>query len=587
MLFRLGADDPRFKTVSFREGMNLLVARRMPEASETDTRNGVGKSSLIEILHFLLGANVERGHIFRDQQVKDIRFSLNFSWPESEERVVVSRSGSSSSVVDVSPPIASSDGLFDAPTSQLPIAAWNTEIESRMFSLTQKYTGVSGRSMLSFLMRRTRTHSFNDPVKSIPLQPEATAIANLAYMLGLDVSLASRFQELNEREKMGRQIGKIAADPALGRVIGRIPELQGEIAARNLRIAELRRQISEFRVVPRYEELRKKADELHQKIRDLRDQDTSDKRNLEFLERAVQEVVDPEVQYLQQVYEELGVQLTEQVYKRFDEVRQFHDAIVMNRRTYLDQQIEELRSRIRAREGARIRLGEEQSRILRTLDEGGALEGLTVLQQTLGEQEAALNSLNYRLEAAVALENSKRATAAARIELSQAVSLDLQERRQIIHQCSAYFNRLVTELYGEGRHSHLIPTIENNRLKIDLKIDGDPSTGIKHMAIFCFDLTLAVMARRRGRGPDFLVHDSHIFDGVDDRQLSRALSIAARVAEQEQIQYIATINEDDLDKARRTGLVADQFVIDPYLTDEFEEGGLFGFRFGSLRDQNP
>jgi uncharacterized protein YydD (DUF2326 family) len=28
------------------------------------------------------------------------------------------------------------------------------------------------------------------------------------------------------------------------------------------------------------------------------------------------------------------------------------------------------------------------------------------------------------------------------------------------------------------------------------------------MVIFCFDLTTAVMARRAGTGPDFLVHDS-------------------------------------------------------------------------------
>lgn len=42
------------------------------------------------------------------------------------------------------------------------------------------------------------------------------------------------------------------------------------------------------------------------------------------------------------------------------------------------------------------------------------------------------------------------------------------------------------------------------------------------MVIFCFDLTLAVLAHRHGRGPDFLIHDSHLYDGVDERQIAKS-----------------------------------------------------------------
>ncbi|MFE0201047.1 DUF2326 domain-containing protein [[Kitasatospora] papulosa] len=49
------------------------------------------------------------------------------------------------------------------------------------------------------------------------------------------------------------------------------------------------------------------------------------------------------------------------------------------------------------------------------------------------------------------------------------------------------------------------------------------------MAIFGFDLALAVLAHRHGRGPDFLIHDSHLYDGVDERQVARALALAAEV----------------------------------------------------------
>src|SRR5258705_9960023 len=44
---------------------------------------------------------------------------------------------------------------------------------------------------------------------------------------------------------------------------------------------------------------------------------------------------------------------------------------------------------------------------------------------------------------------------------------------------------------------------------------------------FCFDLMLTEMNIRRGRGPGFLIHDSHLFDGVDERQVAKALQLGA------------------------------------------------------------
>ena len=89
----------------------------------------------------------------------------------------------------------------------------------------------------------------------------------------------------------------------------------------------------------------------------------------------------------------------------------------------------------------------------------------------------------------------------------------------------------------------------------------------------------AVLAHRKGRGPDFLVHDSHLFDGVDERQVAEALKLAADVAGEEGLQYIVTMNSDDLNKAEQydDGLVSD--VIEPRLTDAYDDGGLFGFHF--------
>lgn len=116
-------------------------------------------------------------------------------------------------------------------------------------------------------------------------------------------------------------------------------------------------------------------------------------------------------------------------------------------------------------------------------------------------------------------------------------------------------------------------------MRIQPHIDSDGSVGIGSMVLFCFDLTVNTLAHRAGRAPDFLVHDSHLFDGVDDRQLAAALLLAAEVAEREEIQYLITLNFDDLGKARRRGFDAEPYLLHQHLTDQYNSGGLFGFRF--------
>ncbi|MGO4417769.1 ABC-three component system protein, partial [Streptomyces sp. MCAF7] len=257
----------------------------------------------------------------------------------------------------------------------------------------------------------------------------------------------------------------------------------------------------------------------------------------------------------------------------------FHQSVVRNRRRFLEAEIAELTARLEARRTERARLGEEQSRLLRVLHDGGALEALTALQQALAREQAALEALRHRYEAAQTLEASARQITAQRLQLQQAVTTDLDERAEQTSEATLLFSQYAQRLYGEGREAYLAIEAGPSSLQIRPHIHSDDSRGIGNMVIFCFDLTIAVLAHRHGRGPDFLIHDSHLFDGVDDRQLAAALTLAADVARDENMQYIATLNSDDLDKAVRRDFDPTRYLREPRLTDGLDNGGLFGFRF--------
>ncbi|MFC8248367.1 hypothetical protein [Streptomyces chartreusis] len=81
MLRRLSADDERFKEVSFVEGLNLIVASTTASSADTDSRNSAGKSSLIELIHFLLGARATNTTLAMNKALRHITFTLELDWP--------------------------------------------------------------------------------------------------------------------------------------------------------------------------------------------------------------------------------------------------------------------------------------------------------------------------------------------------------------------------------------------------------------------------------------------------------------------------------------------------------------------------
>ena len=73
---------------------------------------------------------------------------------------------------------------------------------------------------------------------------------------------------------------------------------------------------------------------------------------------------------------------------------------------------------------------------------------------------------------------------------------------------------------------------------------GD-SRGISKMEIFCYDLML-LEKNSKEKNIDFLIHDSELFSDVDSRQVAKAIQLAETKCTKHNLQYIFTMNSDEL-----------------------------------------
>ena len=121
--------------------------------------------------------------------------------------------------------------------------------------------------------------------------------------------------------------------------------------------------------------------------------------------------------------------------------------------------------------------------------------------------------------------------------------------------------------------------VSDTGFEFDVHIHRSTSGGVENMKIFCYDLMLAQLWSGRPQAPGFLVHDSIIFDGVDERQRALALQMAAKESETFGFQYICTMNSDAVPWAE----FGKDFDLNEYvrlrLSDKDESSCLTGFRF--------
>ena len=126
---------------------------------------------------------------------------------------------------------------------------------------------------------------------------------------------------------------------------------------------------------------------------------------------------------------------------------------------------------------------------------------------------------------------------------------------------------------------NLVVDITSTGYSFDVEIMRSGSQGINNMKIFCYDLMLAQLWANKQPRPGMLIHDSTIFDGVDERQTAQALELAQREADRWGFQYICALNSDTLPNDDFSpGFDLNRFV-KLRLTDESPVGGLLGIRY--------
>ncbi|MGJ0395384.1 MAG: DUF2326 domain-containing protein [Methylocystis sp.] len=577
MLRSLTSDKESFKDFTFREGLNIVLADRVfvpdGEASpERRTRNGAGKSSLIDLVHFLLAGGPEGA--LKSKALQDWSFILSLDVGPEVWTIERGLSEKKSITRTCEP----------APAREISATALAQQLGQTWFHLNgSKATGgASFRQLISYFARRRRDGGYDSPIRTFRAQSNAVSETNLAILFGLDAEIVRRLHQAKAALKQTETAQKTLRDldktaPKGARRVDLEAQLSAQIVAATLARDHLRTRIDAFNVLPAFRELEQELAKLNRDAGDLSDEDVLDRESIAANRRALESEDASRTTQLELLFSEANVVFPTSVSRRYEEVAQFHKRLIENRQSHLQNEIAAAELRIAARRTDREAIEIRRRQITAALRSSGPADELLRLRDELSTKEADVRGLEARLQEAQSLEERAEGLSRTVDESVRALKQDRRERSAIVDHASRLFSEISERLYETpGR---LAISATEHGLRFVPETPSDQSAGVMSMEIFCFDLTIASLCQSKGLGPGFLIHDSHLFEPVDGRQFAKALRIAADFANETKIQYIVTLNSDELARAEtESGENFREFVIDPVLSDA-PDGGLFGFRF--------
>lgn len=576
----LYSSDERFKRLNFHAGLNILVADRTEQSAQGDTRNSIGKTSFVKVLKYLLGGDLATE--FKAPELNNHVFSATLSLPaeskKGEDSVTVRRAVSPTTRLQIS-------GWSALGDADIHVEEWRDLLARNLFHIPEDVSRPTVGQVWGQLIRSY----FGNPIKSHQSEPDWESGVKLGFMLGLSPEILGGAGDIDRLNKQGKAIRSAVKEGALTHLSLDEPAIRAQLATARRKRDQTSTDLQSFKVDEQYADHQNHADQLSSSIRRLNDEALAVQRRVRELRGSIENEAtnsaenDALAAKLERVYSEIGIVLPDSVGRRYEEVAAFHESVLQNRHAFLEQELEMAEARLEEISSSRGELDRQRSIIMQLLSETVALDTFLRAQRDLAEQEAEVADLERRLESANSINTINDTIKLKTAELISSVRTELNERESSLDEAISLFGALGSEIYSEREASLLISPTSKGILRVKPKISGDASEGVRNVETFMLDAVCAINAIKASRGPRVLVHDSHLFDAIDGRQAASCLNIGARLADEHGFQYIVTMNSDFLESVVRQSDGAfdpEPYILETRLTDETEDGGLFGFRFG-------
>lgn len=528
-----------FRTVEFNKtGLSFVVAKQKnPGSSEPGkTYNGVGKSLLVRIIHFCLGADAKNYKVFCEK-LPEWEFFVDFEI--DNEKYTAKRATNNPKKITLNKEVIS-------------VNKFNKKMESLCFEIPEDISFLSFRSLIPFFIRPQKESyvAYNKPGKT---KTDYQALLYNAFLLGLDVVLAQKKYTIRKEQERVKNLEKnFKNDSLLRDFLTGNKDVTLTLVDLEERIKRLDDDLSDFKVAEDYNDVQLEADKVEMELFSLNNRVIMLQNNIEHINKSLKFSPDINKENIKAIYRESKIYFSENMTKTLDELEVFYDKLISNRKRRLLEQQNKLKLEQQNKKVDVEKLQKDLDKLMKYLGEHQALDLFVSLSNKDAELKAERDSLKKYQELQSEYKTKERQSEKDFIELTEVTEQYLTEIEPDTVVLRDYFRSLAKIFYPDSVAGLTIECNDGeNQLQfnINAKIESDASDGINNVKIFCYDLT--ILFKGHNHNIDFVFHDSRVFDGTDERQKTDMFKTVYQKFAQANKQYIATVNQNQLDEIKK------------------------------------
>lgn len=568
MIHELYANKSSFKKIQFNKGINIILAEG--DDNTENSRNGLGKTTLIHIIHFCLGGNPNNTYL-PEETFNDWEFTISIDI--FDEEIHAKRSFNDKSIIIV-------EGDF----SKFPLKPTYSEEKEIYFYTLNEWKEVLGTSLLglknekefrfkptfrkviSYFIRRD-VDIKKSPFKTSSTYNSIDIIDCTSFCVGLDWKLMSKYKEYtDEVKKLNENFSN------LKNLYGSKGQLVPEMNRLNKDITKIKNDLDNYRVHESYKQIEKSADRLSREIQELFERAIFLNKKIDIYEESIKEEKIDDIN-VEEIYNEVNFYFPNSVKKTINESKEFHKNIISNRTNFLKTEIQSIKNELVLINQEIENKSDKKAEYMDILNNFGALNEYNNMQKYYAEQKSEYESIVSVIKQFDEISDKKNKLKIKLLDLESRFQINYDENKNHLNSLINTFSDNSSYLYDVP--GDLIIECSEKGFEYSVDIPRINSTGKTRMIVLCYDLMLLENFVDYNY-IDFLIHDSNIFDGVDSRQYASALNLIYEKTTKFDMQYICMLNSDSIPDNLNFN-IADHVVLE--LNDNSIEGTLLGFEF--------
>jgi uncharacterized protein YydD (DUF2326 family) len=538
-LIELSANKESFKTVTFnKSGLSFIVAKQKnPESSDNSkTYNGVGKSLIVLLTHFCLGAKKDHYKSFIEK-LPDWIFYLTIEIDGITHLISRKMSEPTKIYFDDEPAMTADN--------------FNDKIRKIVFNFPSDAQYLTFRNTLPFFIRPLKKSYVEADNPSNFHTPYQKLIVN-AFLMGLDTNLIQEKYRLRKEQERVEELEKnIKNDDLLKEFFTQDKDVNLKIIDLEDEIEKLRDSREKYEVAEDYYDVKIEADSIEKELAKKHNEIVLTKNQIENITKSLQISPDLGRDSIENIYKEVKIIFPENISKKLHELESFYEKLTSSRIKKLSEQKQIISIKLEENLQKEMELKKELDNKMKYLGAHQAFDVVIKVGDRLKDLEAQKDKLQNYEELIGNYHKKSLEIKESFIKYTQKTEEYLEEIKPIIKDKQEFFRKLAKRFYPNNTSGITVYNNEGEnqqRYTIEAKIESDNSDGINNVKIFCYDMTM--LHKGHGHNVKFSFHDSRLFDGIDERHKAEIFKVVSELFSNTEYQYIATINQNQLNEVK-------------------------------------